>query len=383
MKPATAANLPNADRSAENKSAIDLSYLVRALIKYNASDLHLKAGRPPLFRINGRLIPAKMAILDQESISSIIHSFLTPKQVEILREKLQLDLSFTVGNYGRFRANVFFQKGNLATVIRMIPMQVPSIDDLGLPAVLKDVCQRHRGLVLITGATGSGKSTTLSAMVQYINESRFVHVVTIEDPIEYIFRDQKASITQREIGSDTHSLNEALFSGLRQDPDVIVLGELRDAQTIQTALTAAETGHLVMTTLHTNDCVSTIERILDVFPAESKNQIRLQLAASLVAVVSQNLLIRADGAGRIPACEVMINSPTISRCILKNDLLEIPQAIAQSNSYYRMQSLNQDLERLVGAKLITADEAVKVSRDTDDLNLRFSGVVHEQDYSSD
>jgi twitching motility protein PilT len=264
--------------------------------------------------------------------------------------------------------------------VRVIPLTVPSVDQLGIPQVMKELCQRPRGLVLVTGATGSGKSTTLAALVNYINETSAVHILCIEDPIEFLHRDLKAVVTQREVGADTHSLKDALYAGLRQDPDVIVIGELRDYEMIQAALSAAETGHLVLATLHTNDARGTIDRVLEVFPPEAKNQARIQLSASLIGVMSQQLLERADGSGRVPACEIMVKSPTIENYILKNELEKIPGAIANSNLYYKMQTMNQALERLVKAGKITAEQALKTSSSNSDLKLSLSGMVREEGY---
>lgn len=353
---------------------IDMRYLVRALIKYGASDLHLRANRPPLYRINGKLIPAKMDVLSAEQVQEIVNGVLSPRQSEELERKLQVDLSFGVGDMGRFRCNAFYQKGSICAAVRMIPFTVPKIDEIGMPTVLKDLALRPRGLILITGATGSGKSTTLSAIVQHINETRPVHILTIEDPIEFIYRDMKSTITQREVGLDTHTFKDALYAGLRQDPDVIMVGELRDWDTIHIALTAAETGHLVISTLHTRDARSSIERIIDVCPPEAKNQVRMQLASALVGVVSQQLLPRADGTGRIPACEVMINSPVIENYIRKNEVQKIPEAMVNSNSYYKMQTFNQDLQRLVKRKMVSVEDAMKVSPNPDDLRLSLNGM---------
>ncbi|MCC7440189.1 MAG: type IV pilus twitching motility protein PilT [Bdellovibrionales bacterium] len=364
----------------DSGSRYDMKFLVRALLKYGASDLHLKVDRPPLYRINGKLIPAKMESLGAEAIQHVIYGVLSDRQIRDLDQKLAIDFSFRMDDLGRFRCNVFHQKGTLAAVVRMIPFQIPRMEDLGVPMVLKEMIQRKRGLILVTGATGSGKSTTLASMLNFINQNSSVHVICIEDPIEFVFRDQKASITQRELGSDVHSLEEALKDGLRQDPDVIVVGELRNMQMIQTALTAAETGHLVMSTLHTNSAKSTVERIVDVFPPDAKNQVRIQLASTLVGVVSQQLLVRADGSGRVPACEVLINSPTIESYIFKNEIERIDEAIEQSKSYYKMQSLNQDLERLVKAGTVTLEEALRVSYNPDNLKLRLSGVTREEGY---
>ncbi len=262
----------------------------------------------------------------------------------------------------------------------MIPLEIPQLDDLGVPQVVKELCRRPRGLLLVTGATGSGKSTTLAAMIQYINETTHSHILAIEDPIEFSFRDIKSTITQREVGSDVHSLEEGLHGGLRQDPDVIMIGELRDKEMIELALTAAETGHLVISSLHTNDAKSTIDRIVDVFSGDAKSQVRIQLAATLVGVISQQLLPKADGTGRVCVCEVMLNSPTITSCILRDELDRIPEAIANSSDYYKMQTLNQALEKLVVAQVITIEEALQASSNPDDLKLRMSGVVREQNF---
>lgn len=375
-KPSQAISAP----AAEPYRSVDMKYLIRALVKYNASDLHLKAGRPPLFRINGKMIPAKMQELTGDEVRAIVFSVLTDRQKLQLDERRQIDLSFRVGDLGRFRCNAFFQKGAVSAAIRMVPLTVPRLDDLGVPNVIKDLARRPRGLLLVTGATGSGKSTTLAGIVNYINESSHVHVLALEDPIEFVYRDMKASITQREVGSDVHSLHEGLIGGLRQDPDVIMIGELRDREMIQTALTAAETGHLVISTLHTNDAKSTIDRILDVFPADAKNQVRIQLASSLVGVVSQQLIARADGNGQVVACEIMVKSPAIESFIMKSELDRIPETIANSVNYYKMQSMNQALEKLVLASVITADEALRCSNNPDDLKLLLAGVTREQGY---
>jgi twitching motility protein PilT len=362
---------------------VDMHYLVKALVKYNASDLHIKAGRPPMYRVNGKLVPAKMPEMSTQVVESIILGSLTPKQMTQLEERRQIDYSFQAGDLGRFRCNVYYQKGTISAAIRLIPMTVPNIDQIGVPAnALKDLCQRHRGLLLITGSTGTGKSTTLAAMLQYLNETFQGHILTIEDPIEYVFRDIKASIAQREVGSDTHSFKDGVIGGLRQDPDVVAIGEMRDQETIQAALTAAETGHLVISTLHTIDARSTIERILDVFPSEAQSQIRIQLASTLIGVVSQQLVGRADGTGQVVACEIMVKSPSIEACILKNEMGRISEQIEASGSYYKMQTMDQALEKLVISGTITKEEALKCSHNPDNLRLRLAGVTREGGYDS-
>ncbi len=356
---------------------VELKYLIRAMIKYNASDLHLKANRPPIYRINSRLIPAKMPELNPEQVKAIIFSMLNKRQIRELEENRDIDFSFEAKNMGRVRCNVYYQKDSISAAIRMIPMTIPSLEELGVPIVLKDLCQMQKGLLLITGASGAGKSTTLAAIIRFLNETTPAHILTIEDPIEFAYRDIRASITQREVGSDTLTIKDALIAGLRQDPDIIVIGEMRDFETIQAALTAAETGHLVISTLHTNDAKNTLDRILDVFPPEAQNQVRIQLASSLIGVMSQQLLMRADGQGLIPACEVMINSPNIQDCIRKNERAMIPEIISNSNNYYKMQTMNAALEKLVYSTLVTPDEALKSSNNPADLKLRLSGVTHQ------
>ena len=359
---------------------IDMRYLIKALMKYSASDLHLKVGRPPLYRINGKILPMKIHDLNVEVLEQIIFGVLTDKQKITLAEERQIDFSFRIQRVGRFRCNVYYQRGTISAAVRMIPLTVPKLDDLNVPEVLKELCDRKRGLLLLTGPTGAGKSTTLAAMIQYMNEHQPVHILTIEDPIEFVFRDARATVSQREIGSDVANFTEALRGGLRQDPDVIMIGELRDCETIQAALTAAETGHLVVGTLHTNDAKSTIDRILDVFPHAAQNQVRYQLASTLIGVISQQLLPTSDLQSRIPACEVMIKSPLIENYIAKNEIDKIPEAIANSNHFYKMQSANQALEKLVRSGKITLETALRASSQPEDLKLRLSGMVREEGY---
>jgi twitching motility protein PilT len=362
---------------ATDKSLPTMRFLLQALLKHGASDLHLKAGRPPLYRINGKLMAAKMVDLTPDNVQAILRSVLGQGIFEALSKDFQVDCSFKIDQLGRFRANIYLQRGTVAAVIRMIPYTVPSLDSLALPIVLKELSMRKRGLILVTGSTGSGKSTTMASMIGHINDNRHAHVVTIEDPIEFIHRDAKSTISQREIGTDVDSVQSALMGALRQDPDVIAIGELRQPHTIQTAITASETGHLVLSTLHTSDARSSIDRIIDVFPSDSKNQVRIQLSAALLAIVSQKLVLRADGQGRVPVCEILIKSPTIENLILKNDLDKLDEAIAGSTAYYKMQTFNQALERLVVSGTITNEEAIHASNAPEDLKLRLSGIKKE------
>jgi twitching motility protein PilT len=363
-----------ADETSTTKLA-SIHSLLKGLVKHKASDLHVKVGRPPLYRINGKLMPAKMPALQTEDVRKLAYSTMTSKQIKEFEENLQIDFGYLVPGLARFRANVFMQKGTLAFVIRVVPLEVPQLTSLNLPAVIQEMALKQRGLLLVTGATGSGKSTTLAAIVEHINRNVRAHVVTIEDPIEYIYEDKMGTVSQREVGVDALSLSAALRGALRQDPDVIMIGEMRDFATIQTAITAAETGHLVVSTLHTNTAAQSLDRIIDSFPADAKNQLRLQLASSILGVITQRLVRRADGKGRIVACEILAKSPTIEKLIIDNRLNDIEAAMESSNLYYKMQSMNQALERLVRDGSITQEEALLNSDKKEDLALKLSGMV--------
>lgn len=365
---------PPADQTESQKQASIYS-LLKGLVKHKASDLHVKAGRPPLYRINGKLLPAKLPPLSHEDVKRLAYSTMTAKQIREFEEGLQIDFGYLVPGLARFRANVFMQKGTLAFVIRVVPLEVPVLSSLSLPGVIGELALKPRGLLLLTGATGSGKSTTLAAVIEHINRNARVHVVTIEDPIEYIFDDKMGTISQREVGVDAVSMPLALRAALRQDPDVIMIGEMRDFATIQTAITAAETGHLVVSTLHTNDAAQSIDRMLDSFPPEAQNQLRLQLAGSLLGVVTQRLLRRADGKGRVVACEVLTKSPTVEKLIAENRINELDVAMESSTLYYKMQSMNQALEKLVRDGIVTQEEAILHSDKKEDLALKLSGMV--------
>ncbi len=358
----------------------DLLFLIRAFLKYNASDLHLRPNRPPLYRINGRILPASMPSLSPAQLEQILNPFIPETLRKTLETKRQIDFSFEVEECGRFRCNVFYAMNRLSVAIRRIPFEIPSVDQLRVPAVLKELVTKPRGLLLVTGSTGSGKSTTMASLVQFINESQRTHIVTIEDPIEYVFKDNKSVVTQRELGADFPSMNEALSSCMRQDPDVIVVGEMRDYVTIQTAITAAETGHLVISTLHTNDARSSLDRILDMFPSDAKNQIRVQLASSLIGIVAQQLVVRADGKGRILASEVLVKSPSVEHAIRTHQFDMIPELMAKGDLYYKMHTMNMDLERLIRAGLVTFEEGVSCSSNPDDLKLRLAGIDRKEGY---
>jgi len=350
--------------------------LLRIAVEAGASDLHLKVGSYPMVRVRGALVPATEAKrLDHEDTVSMAAAVMSTQQRQKFKDSLEIDLAYSVPGLGRFRCNVFQQRGTIGLVLRVIPVGVRTIDDLGLPQVLKSIASEERGLVLVTGTTGSGKSTTLAAMVDHVNSTRCAHIVTVEDPIEFLHKDNRSIVNQREVTVDTRSFAHALRSALRQDPDVILVGEMRDFETIETALLAAETGHLVLSTLHTLDATETINRIITVFPPHQQKQVRLQLASVLKAVISQRLLPRADSAGRVAAVEVMITTPFIRDCIVDKEKTHlIPGAIAAGTSQYGMQTFDQAIFALYEQKLVTYDEALRWASNKDEFKLRVQGI---------
>lgn len=335
---------------------MDINSLLRLVIERRASDLHLRVASPPVLRIDGTLVPMDLPPFEPADLQSLIESILTDEQREVFRREHELDFGYSVPGVSRFRVNVFMQRGAMGTAIRAIPMKVPTIQELGLPDGIERLGDLPRGLVLVTGPTGSGKSTTLAALINYINHHRSCHIVTVEDPIEYLHRDVKCIIDQREVGADTHSFGHALRHVLRQDPDVILIGEMRDLETIATAITSAETGHLVFATLHTQSASQAVERIVDVFPPYQQNQVRMQLSLSLEGVLSQSLLPRADGRGRIAALEVLMMTPAVRNLIREGKTFQLPTTI-QSGAKDGMQTLDQALRRLVERGLVTYEEA--------------------------
>ncbi|REJ84405.1 MAG: PilT/PilU family type 4a pilus ATPase [Acidobacteria bacterium] len=344
--------------------------LLRVMMEVGASDLHLKPARPPLLRINGRIQPMETADLKPEEIGHMLSGILQPHQKTRLERDFSVDLGYGVPGLARFRCNIYLQRGTLAASFRLIPYDVQTIEGLLLPDVLFDLCDLNQGLVLVTGPTGSGKSTTLAAMIKHITFNRPVNIITIEDPMEFLVADAMATVSQREVGTDTPSFREALRNVLRQDPDVIMVGEMRDPETIGTAISAAETGHLVFSTLHTNNATQTVDRILDSFPAEQQAQVRSQLSHVLRAVLSMKLVRRADGEGRIAALEILRNSPKIAKAIEVGKTTEIHEEIETSVAFSRMQSMNQSLLALLVHGEITYEEAMEQSTDPDDLSLK-------------
>ena len=350
--------------------------LLARAVDQGASDLHLKAGSVPMLRVRGSLLPmADAPRLQAADLDAIATAVLTPSHRDLLGHHQDVDLAYTVPGLGRFRCNVFQQRGAVGLVFRVIPQGAPGFDALGLPAVLSRIAAEERGLVLVTGSTGSGKSTTLAALVDAINQTRTAHIVTIEDPIEYLHQDRLSVINQREIGIDTASFATALRSALRQDPDVILVGEMRDHATIETALMAAETGHLVLSTLHTLDATETINRVIGVFPAHQQPQIRLQLATVLKAIVAQRLIPRADGEGRAAAVEVLIATPFIRDAIADPARTHLVQsAIAQGGSQYGMQTFDQAIFGLYERGSVSLDEARRWASNVDEFMLRVQGI---------
>ncbi len=354
---------------------MDLKLLLEKMIKVNASDLHLKSGCPPVFRIDGRLIVEKADTLTPEILKQMAFQIMTPEQQEYFQKAKELDCAIGVRGIGRFRVNIFLQRGSVAIAMRAIPLSVKRIDELNLPLILKDLALKQRGLIICTGTTGSGKSTTLAAMIEHINENQARHIITIEDPIEYLFRNNKSIISQREVGMDTLSFSVALKHVMRQDPDVILIGEIRDRETMDTALKAADTGHLVLSTLHTLNATETINRIISFYPPHQHEHIRVLLAATMVGVCSLRLLPRADGKGRIPAVEVMIATPTIKEYLLDPvKTLMIQSAIEEGYAQYGMQTFDQSIFKLYKDGLITYDDALQAVSNPDEFKLRLVGI---------
>ena len=359
--------------------------LLKQTTEKGASDLHLKAGSYPVCRVSGKLIPmTEQKRLMQEDTIAMAFSIMSARQKQKFKDHFEIDMAYSVPGLGRFRCNVFQQRGTVGLVLRVIPVRILTVRDLHLPPVLEQIAQERRGLILVTGTTGSGKSTSLAAIIDYINTVRTEHIMTIEDPIEFLHRDKKSLINQREVEVDTKSFATALRSALRQDPDVILVGEMRDYETIETAINAAETGHLVVSTLHTVDATETINRIISVFPPHQQKQIRLQLAAVLQSVISMRLIPRRGGDGRVPAVEVLRSTPYIRDCIENKEKTKmIPAAITAGTSQYGMQSFDQSLHNLMQAELITYEEALRQASNPDEFKLKVSGIQSAADMAQE
>jgi twitching motility protein PilT len=360
---------------------MNLNELLKLTIEKRASDLHVKVGVPPVLRIDGRLIQleTEKRTTQEDSLNAAL-SIMTAAQKARFKEKNELDMAYAVPGMGRFRVNVFQQRGSVGMVFRQVPGKILNFEDLMMPLVLQRIAGEQRGLILVTGTTGSGKSTTLAAMIDFINTSRTANIITIEDPIEFLHRDKKSIVNQREIGSDTFSFSDALRSSLRQDPDVILVGEMRDFETISTALTAAETGHLVLSTLHTLDAAETINRVITVFPPYQQKQVRMQLASVIKGIISQRLVARADGNGRVPAVEVMLGTLSVREAIIDEaKTRQIPSIIEAGLSHYGMQTFDQSLLMLYKKGLITYDEALMTASNPDDFALKVKGIQSTSD----
>jgi twitching motility protein PilT len=363
-------------------TGISFKTVLQELIRRNGSDLHLKVGRPPTIRIDGELEPLEHQPLRPEDLKALAEQLMTPRQVKQFAEEKECDFAIGVPGIGRFRVNVYQQRGSLCYAMRAIPYQARTIVELNLPAVLEEISMKPRGLILVTGVTGSGKSTALAAMIQHINENRRANVITIEDPIEFLHRDINSHINQREIGTDTATFGQALRRVLRQDPDVILIGEIRDMETLDTALKAADTGHLVFSTLHTMDATQTINRVLSFYPPHQQGEVRFSLASALQAVISLRLVPRSDKAGRIPACEVLINTAAVRdniRDMAKT--LNIPDLIKEGAVQYGMQSFDQSLMQLYSRGVISYESAVFYATSPAEFALRVQGVAGTSDTS--
>ncbi len=352
---------------------VTMEQLLRVMVDKQASDMHLTVGNAPLLRIDGQVLPLKLAPLNGDQVKQLLYSVLTEEQKVHFERSNEVDFSFGIRGVSRFRANAFMQRANTACVFRQIPLRIPTMDELGLPPVIHDICNKPRGLVLVTGATGSGKSTTLAAMIDKINSEQRMHILTIEDPIEFWHPHKLCLVNQRQIGQDTANFGAALKFALRQDPDVILVGEMRDLETVSAALTAAETGHLVFATLHTNSAISTINRVIDVFPPHQQGQVRAQLSFSLMAVITQQLLSKASGQGRAMAMEVMIPNPAIRNLIREDKLHQIYSQMQMGQGDSGMQTMNQALASLIQRNVVTMDEGIATSSDQDELKQMLQG----------
>jgi len=357
----------------EQEIAIPVPELLEVVLERGASDLHLTVGAPPTIRMNGDLIRLEeYPKMDPRGIQGMVYAILPQKMRERLEQELELDMSYALPGKARFRVNVYYQRDSIGAAFRLIPYEIKPVEDLGLPSVVADLARYPRGFVVVTGPTGSGKSTTLASMVDIVNRERQAHIMTVEDPIEFLHKHQSCIVNQREVGADTHSFSSALKHVLRQDPDVILVGEMRDLETISTAITAAETGHLVFATLHTQDAPQTIDRIIDVFPPHQQQQVRVQLATTLQGVVTQQLLQTADGRGRCVSVEVLIATPAVRNLIREGKVHQI-YSIMQAGGRFGMQTMDQSLANLVKAGKVTQALAYERCHDAEELNRLIGG----------
>ena len=358
---------------------MQIDELLKLMVEKNASDLHIRVGSPPMFRIYGKLSPVKdwLPVTVEDSVA-ILESISSPTQRQTFAETLELDLAYSSSGIGRFRVNVLRQRGTVAFVIRLVAFKIPTIEQLGLPLICKELILRPRGLILVTGPAGSGKSTTMAAMIDHLNETESRNIITIEDPIEYLHHNKKSIIAQRDLGDDTHSFDVALMHTLRQDPDVIYIGEMRDLPTISTAIRAAETGHLVLGTLHTTDAVQTINRIIDLYPPHQQQQVRYQLADTLKGVVCMRLISHAKGIGRVPACEILVVTALVRKAISDNKMADVQEAIRQGQ-YYGMQTFHQALLKLYKDGVVKLDDALEAASNPEELMMAIRGITSGAD----
>ena len=383
--PPTPQDAPHAGAPAAGApAAFNFKAVLQRMIQQNGSDLHLKVGRPPVLRINGELEALDLPPLRPEELKALAEQIMTPKQVKEFAEQKEADFAIGVPGIGRFRVNVYQQRGTIAYALRAVPYQVKTIAELMLPQVVEQIALRPRGLVLVTGITGSGKSTALAAMIQHINEHRHANVITVEDPIEFLHRDIKSSINQREVGADTGSFGQALRRVLRQDPDVILIGEIRDLETLEVALKAADTGHLVFSTLHTTDASQTINRVISFYAPHQQAEVRFMLASALAAVISLRLVPRCDRPGRVPACEILINTAAVRDQIRDmSKSLNIPDLIREGTVQYGMQSFDQSLMQWYTKRIISYESAMFFASNPSEFALRVQGVEGSSDTTWD
>jgi twitching motility protein PilT len=364
--------------------AFDYKSVLQQMVQHNASDLHLKVGRPPTLRIDGHMVSLELPALKQEDLRSLAEQIMAPKNIKEFSEQKESDFALAVPGIGRFRVNAYQQRGTIAYALRTVPFQAKTISELNLPEVCERISLMPRGLILVTGITGSGKSTALASMLHYINQNRHANIITIEDPIEFLHRDIKSSINQREVGTDTNSFAQALRRVLRQDPDIILVGEIRDVDTLDTALKASETGHLVFSTLHTTDATQTINRILSFYPPHQQTEVRFMLSTALRAIISLRLVRRADKKGRVPAAEVLVNTEAVRDQIRDmSKSLNIPQLIREGAVPYGMQSFDQSLMNWYQKGVISYDDALFAATNPAEFSLRVQGIAGSSDTSWD
>ncbi len=368
----------------QSGASFDYKAVLQQMIQHNASDLHLKVGRPPTLRVDGHMVSLELAPLKQEDLRSLAEQIMAPKNIKEFSEQKESDFALAVPGIGRFRVNAYQQRGTIAYALRTVPFQAKTVSELNLPEVCERISLMPRGLILVTGITGSGKSTALASMLHYINQNRHANIITIEDPIEFLHRDIKSSINQREVGTDTNSFAQALRRVLRQDPDIILVGEIRDIDTLDTALKAAETGHLVFSTLHTTDATQTINRILSFYPPHQQIEVRYMLSTALKAIISLRLVRRADKKGRVPAAEILVNTEAVREQMRDmSKSMNIPQLIREGAVPYGMQSFDQSLMNWYQKGIISYDDALFAATNPAEFSLRLQGIAGSSDTSWD